>query len=206
MRLDPVGAGGGVDLGSLCSSPIPCDAAAEAHGPAGGDHRLRRDAVPEVGGAADDVALDNGDLGTEARRVRGGGVAGGTAADDDEVQGHVARLRRRLVRRSGRSGGSACPGAACSTAWAHQPTVRLTANVGVNIVRGQPGRRHHHAGEELDVAGQRAVGLQPGAAWRGRALDLDGPVDEVAAERRSAISRSSAERGSRCGRRRGRSP
>jgi hypothetical protein len=28
--------------------------------------------------------------------------------------------------------------AACSTMWAHQPTDRLTAKVGVNIVRGSP--------------------------------------------------------------------
>jgi hypothetical protein len=33
---------------------------------------LRRDAVPEVGGAAEDVALDDGDLGAET-----GGVGGG---------------------------------------------------------------------------------------------------------------------------------
>ena len=58
------------------------------HGAAGGDHRLRRDAVPQVGGAADDVALDEGDLGAEAGRVGGRLVAGGPAADDHEALRH----------------------------------------------------------------------------------------------------------------------
>ena len=35
---------------------------------AGGDQRLRRDAVPEVRGATDDVALDQRDVGTERGR------------------------------------------------------------------------------------------------------------------------------------------
>ena len=60
----------------------------EAHRPAGGDHRLRRDAVPQVGGAADDVALDHRDLGAEAGRVGGRGVAGRPAADDHESSCH----------------------------------------------------------------------------------------------------------------------
>ena len=44
-------------------------------GAAGGDHGLGRDAVPQVGGAADDVALDQRDLGAEAGGVGGRLVA-----------------------------------------------------------------------------------------------------------------------------------
>jgi hypothetical protein len=60
-----------VDLGRLLDEAHALDAPAERHGPAGGDHGLRRDAVPEVGGAADDVALDHRDLGAEPGRVAG---------------------------------------------------------------------------------------------------------------------------------------
>ena len=59
-----------------------------SHRPAGGDHRLRRDAVPQVGGAADDVAFDHGDLGTEPGGVGGRGVPGRPAADDQETRRH----------------------------------------------------------------------------------------------------------------------
>ena len=43
--------------------------------PAGGDHRLGRDAVPQVGRPADEVPLDQGDLGAEPGGDGGGGVA-----------------------------------------------------------------------------------------------------------------------------------
>ena len=59
---------------------------------AGGDHRLRRDAVEEVGGAPEDVPLDERDLGAEAGCGGGRRVAGGTTADDDEPMGHGRRL------------------------------------------------------------------------------------------------------------------
>jgi len=55
---------------------------------AGGDHGLGRHAVPEVGGAAHDVALDERDLGTQTGRVGGGLRARRATADDDEPQGH----------------------------------------------------------------------------------------------------------------------
>ena len=64
---------------------------------AGGDHRLRRDAVPEVRGAADDVALDERDLGAERRRHRRRGVAAGPTTDDHEPDGHRARATRRAL-------------------------------------------------------------------------------------------------------------
>ena len=59
---------------------------------AGGDHGLGGDAVPQVGGTADDVALDQGDLGPEAGRVGGGLVARRSPTDDHEALGHGARL------------------------------------------------------------------------------------------------------------------
>ena len=124
---------------------------------------------------------------------------------------HRRRLTRATAatpagRRSGRWGGSACPGAACSTAWVVQPTVRLTANVGVNSARGQARRGHHDAGEELDVARQRAVRLDPGQRGQDALLDVDGLLDELARRGRWR-SRAAAPSGGRgCGRRRGRSP
>ena len=60
---------------------------------AGRDHRLARDAVPQVRGAADDVALDHRHFGAERRRDRRRGVAAGTATDDHETHGHDTRLR-----------------------------------------------------------------------------------------------------------------
>ena len=71
----------------------------------------------------------------------------------------------------------------------------------------QAGRRHHDAGEELDVARQRAVRLDAGASVVEDApLDLDGLVDELAAAAawRSPAAAPSADRAR--GRRRGRSP
>ena len=49
------------------------------------DQRLRRDAVPQVRGAADDVALDERDVGAERRGDARAGVARGTATQDDET-------------------------------------------------------------------------------------------------------------------------
>ena len=53
---------------SLLLQPHAPDALGEAHGAAGRDHRLGRDAVPQVRSAADDVALDERDLGARAGR------------------------------------------------------------------------------------------------------------------------------------------
>ena len=65
----------------------------EAHGAAGGDHGLGRDAVPEVGGATHDVALDQRHLGAETGGVGGGGVAAGPASDDHHADGHSPAYR-----------------------------------------------------------------------------------------------------------------
>ena len=59
--------------------------------PAGGDHGLRRHAVPQVGGAADEVALDEGDLGPEPGADGGGGVPARAPADDDEPDAHIGK-------------------------------------------------------------------------------------------------------------------
>ena len=55
--------------------PISGRAPDRGQGAAGGDHRLGRDAVPQVGGAADHVLLDDRDLGAEPGGVGGRGVA-----------------------------------------------------------------------------------------------------------------------------------
>ena len=60
---------------------------------AGPDHRLARDAIPEVRGAADHVAFDQRHLGAERRGDGGRGVSTGSATDDHETYGHDARLR-----------------------------------------------------------------------------------------------------------------
>ena len=60
----------------------------ERHRAACRDHGLRGDAVPQVGGAADDVSLDEHDLSPEASAVGRGLVARGATADDHEAHGH----------------------------------------------------------------------------------------------------------------------
>ena len=76
----------------------------ERHRAAGGDHRLRGDAVPEVRGASDDVTLDEHDLGAETCGIGGRLVAGGSAADDHESHCHCSRVpaRSRGLASSGR--------------------------------------------------------------------------------------------------------
>src|SRR5205814_5677130 len=59
--------------------------------PAGGDHGLGGNAVPQVGGTAHQVALDDGDLGSEPGGDGGGGVPARPTADDDEPDAHVRR-------------------------------------------------------------------------------------------------------------------
>ena len=100
---------------------------------AGGDHRLRRDAVPEVGGPADHVLLDDRDLGAEAGGVGGRGVAGRAAADDHEAQRHVARLPIRPPGPvTGRDAAAAtvgwsCPAASCPGRRMPSPTASIGA-------------------------------------------------------------------------------
>ena len=88
------------------------------------------------------------------------------------------------------------PAAACSTAWVHQPTVRLTANVGVNIERGgrrwpsRPRRSTRRCSGAVDRASSSASVARISASTA-IARSTSSPP------RPSAISRRSAERGSR---------
>ena len=72
--------------------------------------------------------------------------------------------------------------AACSTAWVDPADRAADGERRGEQGPRQAGRRHHDAGEELDVAGQRAVRLEPLQRGEDPALDVDRLVDEVAAE------------------------
>ena len=74
------------------------------------------------------------------------------------------------------------PSAACSTAWVTQPIVRLTANVGVNIERGSPAAAITTPAKYSTLLGSSRSGLMPGQRREHPLLDVDGAVDEVAAE------------------------
>jgi hypothetical protein len=63
----------------------------------GRDERLRGHAVGQHAGAADAVALDHGDLGTELCGDQGGLVAGRSAADDHDA-GHGSILLVPFIR------------------------------------------------------------------------------------------------------------
>ena len=83
---------------------------------AGRDQRLRRDAVPQVRGATDHVALDERDVGAERGGDARAGVPGGTTAEHDEMRhAHEVRSeRRRAVSRrasapDGDPGARSCP-------------------------------------------------------------------------------------------------
>ena len=80
-----------VDLGLALFETHAADPTGETHRTAGRDHRLGRDAVPQVGRAADHVAFHHGDLRTESRRIRGRLVAGRAATDDEESHAHVTQ-------------------------------------------------------------------------------------------------------------------
>ena len=67
---------------------------------AGGDQRLRRDAVPEVRGTTDDVALDQRDVGAECGRDARARVARGTATEDDDIR-HTLDMVRAEATGSG---------------------------------------------------------------------------------------------------------
>ena len=94
VRLDPLDARRqrfGVDRRRRLLETHSRRAAQEAHRPTGGDHRLRRDAVEEVRGTADELTLDDGHLGAEASGERRRRVARRSAADDEESGGHAVK-------------------------------------------------------------------------------------------------------------------
>ncbi len=155
--LHPAALGGQVQAGVLMRQSHPFDPAGEAHGSPGRDHGLGRNAVPQVGAAADDVALDERDLGTEPGGVGGSSVSPGPSADDDYAGRHALTYRlgwytpnsaRRTSltsprvarrRRASRIGGSrlALPLAAATTsaraastaAWSRSARVRRTRSI-----------------------------------------------------------------------------
>ena len=124
-----------------------------------GDHRLRGDAVPQVGGAADHVLLDHRDLGPEAGGVAGRGVAGRSPADDHEAQRHgeeatdpprapVTAGPRRPLQSDGRAPQRPVPGDGCR----RQPP--------------RPAQLHRPVGGGRERAGDRAGRPPPPARRR----------------------------------------
>ena len=107
-----VDAGGGLDEAHLRR------AAHGGEGAAGGDHGLRRDAVPQVGGATDDVALDHGDLGAQPGGVGRGRVPTRSPADDHEASRHRLKPRRRPDR------GRRAPARRWPRGWRRRPRAR----------------------------------------------------------------------------------
>ncbi len=89
---EPLPQGLQVDLGPDLAEAHLLDLVQVGQGPTRGDHGLGGDAVPQVGGAADDVPLDQGDLGPQGRRPGGGGVARRPSTDDHEALRHPVRL------------------------------------------------------------------------------------------------------------------
>ena len=92
-----------------------------------------------------------------------------------------AGVSHRADRRIARLGRMSLACAACSTAWVVQPIVRLTANVGVKSARGSPDDAATTPANST-VARQWAVRLQALQRGDGASLDVDGLIDEVAAE------------------------
>ena len=158
----------------------PCSAARRIgrHGPAGGDHRLGRDAVPQVRRAADDVALDQRDLGAEPGRVGGRRVAGRAAADDHEPQCHpVNATSARRARRGGR--GRRTPPRENPTVWA-RTTRQGTTGHGSTSRAHVPRWRHTAplpAGTHLErLAVPTASPPRSAAVARGDGVSADEPA------------------------------
>ena len=94
-----------VQGGVLVRKPHALDPPGKAHGPTRGDHGLGGDAVPQVGGAPDDVSFDQGDVGPQAGGVGSRRVATRPAPDDDQphpyITGSAGKHRtRNAARRS----------------------------------------------------------------------------------------------------------
>ena len=74
-----------VDFGILMLKAHALDAPGEAHRSAGSDHRLRRNAVPQVCSASDDITLDQRDLGSQTGGIRGRGITCWTTTNDHKA-------------------------------------------------------------------------------------------------------------------------
>src|SRR5690606_6291333 len=126
----------------------PLDREAHPSGPvdpvqrgAARDHGLGGHAVPEVRGAADDVALDERHLGTEACSVGGRLGPGGATADDHEAQRHALRLPaalpdQRAVRAATTSARGSRKSRDGSKPWARQARTASTEFAGRGAGRG----------------------------------------------------------------------
>ena len=64
----------------------------EGSGVAGCDHRLGRDAIPEVGSATDCVSLNEHDLCAQSGRCGGTTIARGTPTDNYHASRHQAQM------------------------------------------------------------------------------------------------------------------
>ena len=89
---DAVGEGVDIDLHVVLLDAHPREALCGTHRTASRDHRLRGDAVEQVGRTSHDLALNHGDLGTEPGGPCGRGIPAGPAADDHESMRHTLRL------------------------------------------------------------------------------------------------------------------
>ena len=88
-HADPLGQSGEVEGGAGAGEPQGAAPPGHADHPAGGDHGLGRDAVPQVRRATHDVALDQRHLRPEPGGVGGGLDAGRAAPDDHEAHRHA---------------------------------------------------------------------------------------------------------------------
>ena len=79
-----------------CSRPIPVDRRRKLIAPPVAIIVFDGMQSQQVGGAADDVALDHRDLGAEPGGVRGRRVAGRSTADDHEARRHGAQAMAQL--------------------------------------------------------------------------------------------------------------
>ena len=90
--VDAIVQGLDIDLGSHLFETHAAQLSTEGHRPTSCDHRLRGNAIEEVGRTADDFAFDDGDLGSETGGVRRRHVAGWTSANDEKADCHAERI------------------------------------------------------------------------------------------------------------------
>ena len=77
-----------IDVRANLSETHPRRPAKELAGVTCGDHRLRRDAIPQMSGPADRVALDHDHVRTQARRSARATVARRSPSDDHHACRH----------------------------------------------------------------------------------------------------------------------
>ena len=77
-----------IDVRPDLGEPHPRRPTQELAGITGGDHRLRRNAIPQMRSTADRVALDHDHVRTQARRSACATVAGRSPSDDHHACRH----------------------------------------------------------------------------------------------------------------------